>query len=302
MELEKFDRQLRLLLLLTQNASLSVESVSKELGMSRRSIYRYIDAFRQMGFDVIKNGTRYRISPSSPFFRNITDKIHFSEDEAITINQVLNSVCDNSQQVRHLRQKLQDLYDFNVLARHGVDDRMARNLNRLFEAIQQERIVVLRNYNSPHSGQISDRIVEPYQFVAENSEVRCFEISSKQNKTFKVGRAERVELLDLLWTHKDQHKEYYTDLFHFSGEQTFPVKLKLGQLATNLLLEEIPGSEPHLTLLDDGKRLFTTQVCSYVGIGRFVLGLYDDIDVVDSPDFQNYLNQRIKDLTKKIEQ
>ena len=302
MELEKFDRQLRLLLLLTQNSSLSVETVSKELGMSRRSIYRYIDAFRQMGFDVIKNGTRYRISPSSPFFRDITDKIHFSEDEAITINQVLNSVCDNSQQVRHLRQKLQDLYDFNVLARHGVDDHMAHNLSRLFDAIQQERIVVLKNYNSPHSGKISDRIVEPYQFLAENSEVRCYEIASQQNKTFKVGRAERVELLDLLWTHKEQHKEYFTDLFHFSGEKTFPVKLKLGQLATNLLLEEVPGAEPQLKLLDDGKRLFTTQVCSYIGIGRFVLGLFDDIEVVDSPEFQNYLNQRIKDLTKKIKE
>lgn len=56
----------------------------------------------------------------------ITDRIHFSDDEAIAINQVLNAVVDNSPQVRHLREKLSSLYDFNVMAKHGVDDQVAK--------------------------------------------------------------------------------------------------------------------------------------------------------------------------------
>ena len=40
MELDKFDRQLRLLLMLTQNRNLTVDDVSRQLSMSRRSIYR----------------------------------------------------------------------------------------------------------------------------------------------------------------------------------------------------------------------------------------------------------------------
>ena len=60
------------------------------------------------------------------FFLEITDRIHFSDDEAIAINQVLNAVVDNSPQVRHLREKLSSLYDFNVMAKHVCDQRTSR--------------------------------------------------------------------------------------------------------------------------------------------------------------------------------
>ena len=300
MELEKFDRQLRLMVLLTQNRLLGIEDISKQLHMSRRSIYRYIEAFRQMGFVVLKKGTRYRIDQSSPFFREITERIHFTEDEAITINSILNSVHDNSPQVRHLREKLSGLYDFNVLAKHGVDEHIARNLSTLFEAVKLERLCVLRDYTSPSSNKICDRVVEPYLFLNANTEVRCYEVETKMNKTFKISRAKGVEMLDLLWSHKDQHEPFFTDLFHFSGTTRFKVKLLLGPLAKSLLLEECPSAERELRLQNDGRWLLTTQVCSFKGVGRFVLGLSDDIEVVDSPDFQRYLRHRIEDLTQKF--
>lgn len=300
MELDKFDRQLRLMVLLTQNRRLSVDDISKELTMSRRSIYRYIESFRQMGFIVIKEGKRYRIDHMSPFFQSITDRIHFSDEEAMTINQILLSVHTKSPQVRHLREKLSSLYDYRVLAKHGVDDLIARNLSMLFKAIQGERVAVLRNYISPNSGKISDRVVEPYLFLSENSEVRCYEVATGMNKTFKLSRASSVDLLDILWSHKAEHAPFHTDLFRFSGERRFTVRLLLGHLATSLLLEEFPEAEEELTLYDDGRHLLETKVCSFKGVGRFVMGLFDDIEVVDSPEFQAWLNERLRDLTKKI--
>lgn len=300
MELDKFDRQLRLLLMLTQHRNLTVDDVSRQLSMSRRSIYRYIDSFKQMGFIVVKEGPRYHIDPESPFFKQITSYIHFTEDEAMTINQVLNSVYDNSPQVRHLREKLSSLYDYKVLSKHGVDEHIAQNLAALFEAVKTERMVVLRDYASPNSAQTSDRIVEPYLFVSENSEVRCYEIKTGQNKTFKLSRIRKVEPLDLLWSHKNEHAEYFTDLFHFSGEERFPVTLILGQLSMSLLVEEYPGASAMLKKQDDGRFLLKTEVCSYKGIGRFVMGLIDDIEIVDSPDFVEYLRGKVEDLTQKV--
>ena len=300
MELDKFDRQLRLLLMLTQHRNLTVDDVSRQLSMSRRSIYRYIDSFKQMGFIVVKEGPRYHIDPESPFFKQITSLIHFTEDEAMTINQVLNSVYDNSPQVRHLREKLSSLYDYKVLSKHGVDEHIAQNLAALFDAVKTERMVVLRDYASPNSAQTSDRIVEPYLFVSENSEVRCYEIKTGQNKTFKLSRIRKVEPLDLLWSHKNEHAEYFTDLFHFSGEERFPVTLILGQLSMSLLVEEYPGASAMLKKQDDGRFLLKTEVCNYKGIGRFVMGLIDDIEIVDSPDFVEYLRGKVEDLTQKV--
>ena len=300
MEFDKFDKQLRLMVMLTQNSTLKVEEISSRLNLSRRSIYRYLDGFRAMGFVVIKSGSKYRIDHSSPFFKEITQLIHFTDDEAITINRVLNSVLDNSPEVRHLRQKLSSLYDIEALAKHGIDDHIARNLNKLYEAVKEKRVVLLRDYLSPNSGRITDRYVEPYLFLSNNSEVRCFEISTGMNKTFKISRARSVEVLDMIWSNEAQHTPFYTDLFHFSGTERFRVKMLLGRLATSLLLEEFPASEQQIELQDDGRYLLDTLVCSYKGVGRFFLGLYDDIEIVDSPEFQNYMNLRIKDLTKKI--
>ena len=300
MELDKFDRQLRLLLMLTQHRNLTVDDVSRQLSMSRRSIYRYIDSYKQMGFIVVKEGPRYHIDPESPFFKQITSYIHFTEDEAMTINQVLNSVYDNSPQVRHLREKLSSLYDYKVLSKHGVDEHIAQNLAALFEAVKTERMVVLRDYASPNSAQTSDRIVEPYLFVSENSEVRCYEIKTGQNKTFKLSRIRKVEPLDLLWSHKSEHAEFFTDLFHFSGEERFPVTLILGQLSMSLLVEEYPGASALLKQQEDGRFLLKTEVCNYKGIGRFVMGLIDDIEIVDSPDFVEYLRGKVEDLTQKV--
>lgn len=68
MELEKFSRQLRLLLLLVKNRKQTIDEVSAQLGMSRRSMYRYIDAFRKLGFIIKKEGMVYRIDHESDFF------------------------------------------------------------------------------------------------------------------------------------------------------------------------------------------------------------------------------------------
>lgn len=55
---EKFKKQLRLIVLLTNNAPLSVDEISRQLRMGRRSVYRYIDELRKAGFILKKSGTR----------------------------------------------------------------------------------------------------------------------------------------------------------------------------------------------------------------------------------------------------
>ena len=68
----------------------------------------------------------------------------------------------------------------------------------------------------------------------------------------------------------------------------------------SLLVEEYPGASAMLKKQDDGRFLLKTEVCSYKGIGRFVMGLIDDIEIVDSPDFVEYLRGKAEDLTQKV--
>jgi predicted DNA-binding transcriptional regulator YafY len=264
--------------------------------MHPRAVYRVLENLRETGFILVKSGAKYRLDPDSPFFRGVFGEIHFSQDEALAMSQVLGSVSDNSPQVRHLREKLSRLYGDDVLARHAIDDQHARNFRELFSAVSEERLCVLRGYSSHSSGQTRDRIVEPYVFLAENSEVRCYEPESGMNKTFKVSRAESVEILDLRWSFKEKHEPFFTDLFHFSGQERTRVRLVMGSLAASLLSEEYPFAESQMCKLDDGRYLLDTHVCSFKGIGRFVIGLLDDIEIVGSTKFVSYLRERIAGL------
>jgi hypothetical protein len=46
--------------------------------------------------------------------------------------------------------------------------------------------------------------------------------------------------------------------------------------------------------------MLDTMVCNYLGIGRFVMGLMDDIEVVDSPAFERYIADNIAKISQKI--
>ena len=286
-------RQLLLLRTIAKNGAQTAEELSEKSGLGLRMVYRYIKQFRAVGIDVVKNKNTYSIDADSPYIKDIAQGYRFTEDEAQTIHRVLNSVIDRTPQVRHLREKLSNLHDTQVMKEYGLDDHVAENLSVLYEAIKCEQMVCLRNYVSPHSGKISDRIVEPFLFLSGNNEVRCYELSTGENKTFKVSRAERVEMIDLCWSHRDKHRTLHTDIFHFSGDDVYPISLRLGTLAYNVLVEEHPYAEQYITHEPNGTYLLETDVCDFKGASRFVLGLYEDIEVLGSEDFRNYLKQKI---------
>ena len=137
-------------------------------------------------------------------------------------------------------------------------------------------------------------------FLDHHDGIRCYELQSGENKTFKVSRIGRVEVLDLLWSHEEQHARVYTDLFRFSGEERRRVVLRLGRLACSLLKEECPQAVRSLQPDGADHWLLSTDVCSFQGVGRFVLGLFEDVEVLESPEFKLFLQEKIKDLTKKV--
>ena len=189
MELGKLERQLKLMALLAGNTNLTNDEIASKLSLSKRSVYRYLEAFREMGFIVERSGDIYRLDKNSPFFREISGSVMFTEDEAATISQLLASVSDNSTRVRNLRRKLERLYDYKVLENHETDLRLGENVSRLYEAVKQHLTVVLKSYRSLHGNTVSDRIVEPYRFMNSNDDIRCYEPASGQNKTFKIRRS-----------------------------------------------------------------------------------------------------------------
>lgn len=287
------DRELSLILLMTENRDYTVQQLCERLEISRRSLYYYLDFLRDYGFIVEKRGTCYRLDKNSPFFTKLIKKAHFTEDEAITMRRLLDRADSSSLHVRHLKQKLENLYDLDILGSVNFSEQAAQNVSLLYDAIKQRKMAILRDYSSPHSNTVTNRVVEPYMFLDNNNEIRCYEISAAMNKTFKISRIGGVQLLADDWEHEHAHKSMYTDIFKFSAETTMPVELRLGRLAYNLLLEEYPKAA-RFVVPDGGQHwLLKIDVCSYLGISRFVLGLTESIEVIGSEEFREYLRARV---------
>lgn len=82
MDQPKVERLLRIMKMLTGNTSLTIEEIAGQLSISPRSVYRYIDTFRDAGFVIKKKNNCFRLDKSSPYFKDISSLIHFSREEA----------------------------------------------------------------------------------------------------------------------------------------------------------------------------------------------------------------------------
>ena len=83
-----------------------------------------------------------------------------------------------------------------------------------------------------------------------------------------------------------------------SDSELIAVKLKLGRLSYNLLMEEYPLAERYISTLDKDHWLLNTQVANLQGVGRFVIGLMDDIEIIESPELKDYISTYIKQYFK----
>ena len=297
---DKLELQLQLMLLLIENHSYTIQDICKRMDLSRRNLYYYLEFFRDAGFIVEHVKPYYRISKDSPFFRKLDATVHFTEDEAIAMRQILEQTGDQSLQVNRLKQKLDKLYDLEILNDVQLREQLGRNVSTLYTAVKSKLTVVLKNYSSPHSNTVKDRVVEPFLFMDGNREIRCYELESKMNKTFKLSRIGEVELLDLVWANEGKHKQMFTDVFMFSGEQQMTVTLRLRRLAMQVLCEEYPQAERFVEPDGEDHWRVVMPVCSYIGIGRFVLGLFEHIDVLGDDGFKTYLKEKVNLLNNKL--
>ena len=296
---DKLEKEMNLMLLLTENHRYEVDAICDRIGISRRMLYYYLESFRDWGFKVEKNGKIYSLDRESPFFKHLFETINFTEEEALTMLSILNKVEDNNAIIQRLRRKLDRFYDLNILSNPQLREQAAHHVSVLYDAIKRHRLVKIMNYSSPHSTSMSDRVVEPFLMMNNNNDVRCYELSSKMNKTFKVARMGDVILLDLEWSNEAKHKQMFTDLFMFSGDERLPVKLRLDQLAYNVFVEEYPKSADFIVKETEKSWIFEAEMASYIGISRFVLGLFGHIEVIESPAFYDYLKKEIQMMSEK---
>jgi len=295
MELDKFSRQLRLLELLIGNNRYSPKEIGEKLGLSLRSVYRYIEFYKNEGFDVYNFNGIYTISHTSPFVASITQKMHFTDDELKLLSDILIKMDRNNPTVNRIKQKFKSVYGMNLSDEDFFyDSRISENIETIQKAIKHRHQCVLHQYESLHNKEEKDRLVEPYQLLNLSREVRCYEIESGICKTFKISRIKgTVTYSNTKWEHRDKHTNYFTDLFGFSASKVSRVVMRMTKLAKQFLIEEYGLDETKIIKENDNYFLVSLPICNVMGIGRFVMGFLNDVEILKGKALKDYIDKEI---------
>lgn len=289
MDQPKIERLLRLMRLMSGSTYYSLQDLQDTLGMSERTIYRYIDTFKAAGFAVEKiHGNVYRLVTMRRPYPDLSKIVYFSEEEAYIVNRLIDSLDNTNALKQGLHRKLAAIYDATSIADYVDKKSNSANIQALADAAKEKKMVVLKNYESSHSGDIRDRKVEPFAFTTNYLDVWCFDPEDGKNKRFKIARIDEVEILEEAWTAEGKHSSSEIDVFRMSGPNHYHIRLQLSLQAKNLLLEEYPLAEKSIRKSGD-HYIFDDDVCALEGVGRFVMGLASDISILEGTELRDYI-------------
>ena len=287
--------------MLSSNVDYTTPELADLLEITERSIYRYIRSFKDNGFVLEKRNPNIHKLLKMPLDEiKLDELIQISSEEAFILHTLLLSITGGSQIHINLEQKLAALFDATSITEIIGKKTAAENVRILKKAIDEKECVELIDYESGHTMKVSDRIVEPYGFSTNYADVYAYEPASGICKTFKITRIGWVRPIGTEWEFEEKHEVIDPDCFRVNGKESIPVTLRMTLMAKNLLIEEYPLSMRDISY-EDGYWLLNTVVKDLAGVGRFYLGLSDQIEIIDSPKLESYVKRRLKkDLAKFI--
>ncbi|MBQ9309526.1 MAG: WYL domain-containing protein [Bacteroidales bacterium] len=289
MDQPKFERMLRLMRMLSGNVTYSIDELADRLEMSPRTIYRYLDTFKAAGFSVGKvYGNIYRLTTLNDAHLDLSKLVWFSDEEAAIVNGMIDGLDNTNALKIGLKRKLAAVYDSTSIADYIGPKSNASTIQTLSEAIRQKHRVLLHGYKSSHSGQVRDRLVEPFSFTTNYIDVWCYDVDDGFCKSFKIARIDEAEMLPEPWKEEERHKAQPMDVFRMHGPDAIHIKLRLSQMAGNLLQEEYPLSVKNLRK-DGDNWIFEGDIRRLQGAGRFVCGLADEIEILEGEELREYV-------------
>lgn len=298
MDTPKISKLLRLMKLLTGNVSRTIDSLAKELGITPRTVYRYIDTIRDAGFVVNKlYGNVYAMGKVARGLSDFKKLIYFTDEEAYLAAKMIEGIDNNNALKRDLQRKLASVYDCTSIANYIDNPANAANIEALNDAIKNKKRVVLKGYASAHSNETRDRVVEPFSFTANMIDVWAYDVEKAEPRLFKVTRIHSVEETDTPWEFEAKHKMPKPDVFRMTGKINESIILQLNTRAKSLLVEEFPLAEKDLKR-EEGKWILQTTIHSLEGAGRFVIGLAADVKIIEGDALRKYIQNYQKYIKK----
>lgn len=290
-EQQKILRVFKLINLLQGNIGKPVHRLAELLETDERTIYRYFKLLEALGFEVIKEFSKYKIK-DRPGNQPAMTYSTFSQEESFWLKGLIESQGKGNLLRDSLLQKLQ----LRSEVKQGTEQLFKANLGRFVDQIGQgisgKKQIWLKDYYSLSSDTVSDRLVEPVGFSGDYESIHAFELESKSMKVFKIERIGDVVIGSESWKFESRHELPEQALFGFSGKRKFTVRLKLSKKAYQLMLEEHPNALPFMSIKNRNQYYFQGEIPQLPGLARFILGLPGEIKVEEGEEMKAYLKEQ----------
>lgn len=287
-EQKNLERILSLIRELNTPPPKDVKQLIRRTGISKTRIYEYFKLLEKMGYQ-IKTDEQHR--KSFEFLAPRSGGGVLGSDELTYLQDLIQKFGRSDLHGQNILHK----FDLNLSLIPLADALPQLHKGRIIQLIRTGinigSCLLLRNYRSLTSGTVEDRQVEPMEITDDARYLIAWDVKKNNQRQFKLDRIEEVDILDQKV--KPGRVPSPMDLFGLTGENWHYVTLKLSNTAHHLLLEEFPLSQAFIRR--KGKAvLFEGPVRNWKGVGRFVLGLPGEVEVVGPPAFKDYLQGKIK--------
>jgi predicted DNA-binding transcriptional regulator YafY len=287
---ERIKRIFRLITCLKETQGHTAKQLAESFGVSVKSIYRDIKFLEEeLEYEIDQRGSAYFLFETFP-------KLIFDAKELNLLHKLLSS--DNTNAVaRGIRSKLKMAASAYPTAEEIAQHQMAKNIERLQMAIDDQRPVKLIRYvsSNPETG-TADRKVWPLHIVDDSAQLVAFEVKGNIQKNYKLPRIGEVMVLPAE-KNKPAAVAHETDVFGWTGKKAHLVELNLSTRAWLLMKEEFPRAIPFLSARKNKEfpYCFKGNVYDFNGIRRFIMGLPGEIEVKGPEELRGYLKKCIQE-------
>jgi predicted DNA-binding transcriptional regulator YafY len=286
----KILRVLQLISLLKKEPAKSIRFLSGILESTDRTVYRYLDLVKELGFELQKDqNNKFLIIGNNDY-----ETVSFSNEEASLLRDLVLSTGKESKLKDTLLKKIYLQSELAIQGNQILRANIGKMVTKINTAIKENKRVLLKSYHSINSQKISDRVIEPISFTDNYNSICGFEIETKTNKYYNLERITEVILLNEQQEFQKLHQLDKMDVFGFSklNGKRFRVELTLTLKAYILLKEEYPKIEKHIKK-DKSSEVYNLkiEVNNPKPITRFILGLKEDIAVTGSKSFLKHLSE-----------
>lgn len=272
-----------LFLLIDQPFRYRKRELAERLQVHPTTIERDLDDFRNLGLlPEWDPQYRYGFKQNRPY-KQLKELLHFTEEDQLLLSQAIDRIAPHTKRAEMLKRKLASLYDYHRLGHVYLRKPYLTRMDRLQQAIQEKRQVILYQYRSTNSNVVADRRVEPFHINPPEDVVQAYDVDKRKLRFFRISRIEKVGLTEQEWEYEKYHQVMPADPFRIVDNEQVPVHIRLQIGAYNDLVERFPLTLSYLQKSEEDEWYdFACRVNHrFIGLSSFLLGNWESVEILD---------------------